>query len=164
MDEKIVKAKELCPSNFSLYRGKKEAMLSTVAPYVFDIAEFNKIWDWFFDEGWSNSWGVVLYTTISIKQIRKHLRRFLIVITEDKKELLFRFYDPRVLRIFLPTCDAQQLQEFFGPIDYFVCEDENPEMGLVFSLENNKLVTKSITKEEVQQFNPERKKKRFSFF
>lgn len=164
MSENIDKAKELCSKFFSLYRGDKENQLASVAPYVFDADECVELQDWFFKEGWSNSWGVIIYTTQDLKQIRKHLRRFLMVMTEEKKELYFRFYDPRVLRVFLPTCDAKQLREFFGPVDYFVCEDENPETGLVLSTEDRKLVSESILKEEVRQFSPKAKKRGFLFF
>jgi hypothetical protein len=84
--------------------------------------------------------------------------------TEEGEELYFRFYDPRVLRIFLPTCDREQLKDFFGPVDYYLCEDEDPAYGLVFSLENSALKTERISKQEVMLFNPEKKKKRFSLF
>jgi hypothetical protein len=69
--------------------------------------------------------------------------------TEDDQQLYFRFYDPRVLRIFLPTCDENQLREFFGPIEQFICEDEDPEFALVFSFEKNNLKTQRITRESL---------------
>ncbi len=55
--------------------------------------------------------------------------------------MYFRFYDPRVLRIFLPTCDRSQILEFFGPVKIFICEDEDPEHILLFSHQNGELVT-----------------------
>ena len=66
----------------------------------------------------------------------KHFRKFLIVQAEDGMELYFRFYDPRVLRIFLPTCTRNQLIEFFGPVQKHIMEDEDPSYALIFSLEN----------------------------
>ena len=36
----------------------------------------------------------------------------------------FRFYDPLVLRVFLPTCTPRQRQDFFGEFEGFVVEDE----------------------------------------
>ena len=63
--------------------------------------------------------------------------------------MYFRFYDPRVLRIFLPTCDAAQLKEFFGPVAHFICEDEDPAFGLVFSLEQGKLKTEKVPVKEL---------------
>jgi hypothetical protein len=42
--------------------------------------------------------------------------------TPDGPKRFFRYYDPRVLRNFLPTCDAAQLREMFGPVDRFDLE------------------------------------------
>ncbi|HEY2399507.1 MAG TPA: S1 RNA-binding domain-containing protein, partial [Steroidobacteraceae bacterium] len=41
---------------------------------------------------------------------------------EQGKRLLFRFYDPRVLRPFLPSCEAGQMREMFGPVEHFAVE------------------------------------------
>ena len=43
---------------------------------------------------------------------------------EGGKRMIFRFYDPRVMRIFIPTCDAEQRTEFFGNIQHFFVEAE----------------------------------------
>jgi hypothetical protein len=82
---------------------------------------------------------------------------------EDGEQLYFRFYDPRVLRVFLPTCDRQQLSDFFGPVDYFVCEDEDPVSGMMFSLKEGELKIERIKQDEVVTFHPMRKRK-FGFF
>ena len=78
-----------------------------------------------------------------------HFRKFLLVTTEPDKEFFFRFYDPRVLRIFLPTCDVKQLREFFGPVEKFICEDEDADYGLIYSFDNNKLKTNRIKRAEI---------------
>jgi hypothetical protein len=62
-----------------------------------------------------------------LRRDEKALRRFLIVKTENGQRLLFRFYDLRVLRTFLPTCDSGQRKEFFGPIQSFVAESEDAD-------------------------------------
>ena len=42
-----------------------------------------------------------------------------------------------MLSIFLPTCDKEQLKEFFGPIKRVICEDEYPSFAFIFSLSYN---------------------------
>lgn len=37
--------------------------------------------------------------------------------------MLFRFYDPRVLRLYLPTCTSTELEQVFGPVGTFFTED-----------------------------------------
>jgi hypothetical protein len=75
------------------------------------------------DEGWGKSWGCLVSTALPIRELRGHLRRFLRVQTEEGKTLLFRFYDPRVLRAYLPTCTAEELETFMGPITRCMMED-----------------------------------------
>ena len=56
--------------------------------------------------------------------MRRHLRRFLTVTDEQRRRLYFRYYDPRVLRVFLPACDGSQLQQLFGPCHAYMLENE----------------------------------------
>jgi hypothetical protein len=53
--------------------------------------------------------------------------------------MYFRFYDPRVLRIFLPTCDQDQLLTFFGRIRSFWTENESGEGMTRWWIENGQL-------------------------
>jgi hypothetical protein len=50
------------------------------------------------------------------------------------KEMYFRFYDPRVLRVFLPTCTAQEAQDFFGPSKHYVMEAAEPNTALIYTM------------------------------
>jgi hypothetical protein len=164
MGADIITAKELNKEFDSLYRGKSEVHLSAVAPYLFSMEHNTQFEDWYMQNGWGNSWGVMVFSDRDLSSLVKHFRHFLMVMTEDKEELYFRFYDPRVLRIFLPTCDEDQLNEFFGPVDYYVCEDEDPASALVFSLKDGELKTERILRENLISFNPPPRKRRFSLF
>jgi hypothetical protein len=48
------------------------------------------------------------------------------VYDEEGSSLYFRYYDPRVLRAYLPTCNAEELGNVFGPIEFFMSEQEDP--------------------------------------
>jgi hypothetical protein len=52
---------------------------------------------------------------------------------------LFRFYDPRVLRAFLPVCKSSELVQFFGPVAAFHCQTEEPGSVVSFTLEREQL-------------------------
>lgn len=132
-------AQKLNPAHDSLYRGRSEEALAMVAPYLFTYEEGSEFADWLASAGWGHSWGVYLYAEASMAELHRHFRKFLLVQTEDGEELYFRFYDPRVLRIFLPTCDEAQLREFFGPVNYFMMEDEDPSQAVVFYLIDGQL-------------------------
>jgi hypothetical protein len=61
-----------------------------------------------------------------IDQVRRHFRRFLLVQTPEKKTVYFRYYDPRVLRVYLPTCNEAELHVLFGKqvLNYIVPSGE----------------------------------------
>ena len=145
----ITTAWEMDPGHCSLFREKGEAFLRDVAPYLFKIDVPGKFWTWYGQAGWGKSFGVILSTGSNRENLYKHLRRLLTVRTEDKRELYFRFYDPRVLRIFLPTCEKDQLVEFFGPIDYFIVEDEDKDYAIEFSHQYGILKQQRITASDI---------------
>lgn len=124
MGPEILVAREKNPGHLSLYRGESEVRLSRVAPYLFPFNASTPFGKWYLENGWGQSWGIPFRASADILELQKHFRQFLKVQTEFGKELIFRFYDPRVLRIFLPTCDPWQLKEFFGPVQFFLIEDE----------------------------------------
>jgi len=72
--------------------------------------------------------------------IRRHLRKLLSVRGPKGEILLFRYYDPRVLRAYLPTCRPEELETVFGPIDRFWLEDDTPETILEFRFDRGKLL------------------------
>jgi hypothetical protein len=148
-EENLLKASALNENLISLYRGRSEESLAAVAPYVFTFPHSNEFSDFILERGWGNSWGIFVYGSQNIEEIHHHFRKFLMVKTEDEKQFYFRFYDPRVLRIFLPTCDIQQLKEFFGPVQKFICEDEDPLFALVFSFNGKALVTEKMSADKV---------------
>jgi hypothetical protein len=141
-------AQKLQTNFLSLYKGESEELLSAVAPYLFHFQPDSEFGKWLLEKGWGNSWGLFVDTDVSMEELQKHFRKFLMVKTEEEEELYFRFYDPRVLRVFLPTCDVEQLKDFFGPVKYYGMEDEEPEYALRFTFVNNKLVTERIPKAE----------------
>lgn len=140
---------QLNPRNISLYRGESEETLKDIAPSLFSFERDSSFSDWFFDNGWGKSWGVLLTSDSSMEELHKHFRKFLLVQSYDGSEMYFRFYDPRVLRIFLPTCDEEQLLEFFGPVKYFLMEDEESDFAIQFSLQGAELVSKRILYKEI---------------
>lgn len=149
MEVRIEEAKELNPYHQSLYKGRSEEDLAAVAPYLFPVLEGSNFLDWFIEEGWGDAWGVIVSSRVTFETCYKHFRNFLLVKTEEGEELYFRFYDPRVLRIFLPTCDKEQILEFFGPVDFFATEGENPEEAIIFQHIDGQLTVDTIPASEL---------------
>jgi hypothetical protein len=68
--------------------------------------------------------GILLQTKAEFDVLYAHLREIFVVTDEEGQEYFFRYYDPRVIRTFLPTCTAGELEEFFGVVDRWIVEDE----------------------------------------
>jgi hypothetical protein len=147
--QRIHQAKELNANYSSLYKGRSEEDLAEVAPYLFRTSKRVEFRNWYLENGWGRAWGLMVNTHFPFDEVHKHFRKFLLVKTEDSQELYFRFYDPRVLRVFLPSCNRKQLGEFFGPVEHFICEDQNADYGLVYSLQNQILKINRISKEHL---------------
>ena len=109
----------------SLYEGEEGAKLAQVAPYLVRLKNDSPLLEKLVREGWGESWGVYLTSRSEPVEVRHHLRHFLQVRMPDGKQVYFRFYDPRVLRIYLPTCTAEETGSFFGPIQNYLMEDED---------------------------------------
>jgi hypothetical protein len=115
----------------SLYEGLKGEVLALFAPYLVELPSKSSLIETLVREGWGKSWGIFLQSGAGFKETRRHFRHFLLVKTEDGRDLYFRFYDPRVLRVFLPTCTGLEVAEFFGPVAAYLCEDQMPDTLLV---------------------------------
>ena len=107
-----------------LYRGDLPPALESAAPWLLRLPAGHPALDAFFSRGWGNAWGILLASLAPSRELRRHLRRFLRVRTEEGRILAFRYYDPRVLRAYLPTCNREEIAAFFGPVSAFVAEEE----------------------------------------
>jgi hypothetical protein len=113
----------------SLYEGVEGEALAHVAPYLVSLPPASRLLARLCEEGWERRWGSFLASRRSFKDVRRHLRRFLMIADADTRErFYFRFYDPGVLRSFIPTATTRQREEFFGPIAAFWAEGEHGEL------------------------------------
>ena len=128
----------------SLYEGIQGDKLAHVAPYLVRLQKDSLLLGSLVLEGWGNSWGVFLTCDREFQEVRRHLRHFLEVQLPDGKQVYFRYYDPRVLRVYLPTCNADETKQFFGPIKSYLTEDEKPETLLRFTNAGEKADKKEI--------------------
>jgi hypothetical protein len=162
LEGELENAKTLNASYHKLYNTKSEIDVADVFPYLFYFQLDSDFSNWYLNTGWGKSWGIIIQSEYLMEETCSHFRKFLLVKTEPDKEFFFRFYDPRVLCIFLPTCNVNQLREFFGPVEKFICEDEDADYGLVYSFDNNKLKTNRIKRAEIfDQFEKSTEAKKY---
>ena len=113
----------------SLYEGPEAQELESVAPYLVELTREQALLKRLIGSGWGKGWGIFLTGTRPFDEIRRHLRKFLMVREEETgKRLYFRFYDPRVLRVFLPTCSPPQQAALYAEVDCFFAEAEDSRL------------------------------------
>jgi hypothetical protein len=117
----------------SLYEGPQGAQLAHFAPYLIRVPHDSLLLYTLARQAWSKSWGVFVTCDVSLKELRTHFRHFLTVKLPDGSQVYFRYYDPRVLRLFLPTCYPEETTQFFGPVKHFLMEAEDPKLALHFT-------------------------------
>jgi hypothetical protein len=108
------------PDHCCLYAGDLDDDVEEVAPYLIRLEADHPFTAWLLEAIGHKPWGIFCKAPSTLRELRKHFRQFLIVKGPDGANLYFRFYDPRVLSTFLPTCEPDQVEELFGPIDTFV--------------------------------------------
>jgi len=128
----------------TLYQGAQGEKLVHFAPYLVRLSQQSPLLEKLVRNGWGKSWGMFLTCDKPLQEVRSHFRHFLMVKTETGKDLYFRFYDPRVLRVFLPTCTSEDTRHFFGPTKSILMEDEEPEKLLQFANQGRGAAKSSI--------------------
>ena len=106
----------------SLYEGDSAVSLAPWAPYLLSVTPESPLLRVLLEKGWGKAWASYFTSQAPFAQLRHHFRRFLMVQIEQGQQVYFRFYDPRVLRDFLPTATAAELAMFFGPVTEWLLE------------------------------------------
>ena len=126
-----------------LYSGPVAPALQKAAPYLVQLEPGGYYTRELLEYAWGRCWGVIIRCDLDLARIRRHLRKFLIVREMNGRKLIFRYYDPRVLRLYLPTCNVSELREFFGPIDAFYLEGQVSEDACEFRREGTNLTQRT---------------------
>ena len=105
----------------TLFEGPLARELQSYGPLLVPIdpeSEYLESWA----RRWGDNAGILLVARRDRVSVRAHLREIFVVQDETGQEHFFRFYDPRVLRAYLPTCTAEETRTFFGPITRMIVE------------------------------------------
>ncbi len=127
-----------------LFTGQLEPDMATVAPYLVELEPSASFTRRLLAEGWGQNWGVFLTSQLALPALWRHVRQQVHVYGPNLESLYFRFYDPRVMRGYLPTCSTTQLTEFFGPVDFYFAEGEDAARAHAWSVADGQLVAQSV--------------------
>lgn len=106
--------------------GRSEPDLQEVSPVLVPCGEVSGLLTWLLTEARGQSFGVLLASEYGPAELAAHLNPLTEVLRqEDDEPLIFRFQDPRVLSVYLPTCTAEELDRVFGPVRRFWVEADD---------------------------------------
>ena len=117
----------------TLFEGDRGTDLAPYGPWLVRLPQWSEFLEQLITDGWGHSWGVFFTCDKPWPDVRKHLRRFLMVKLPDGRQVFFRYYDPRVLRTYLQKCTPAELTEFFGPIGRYLAESADSNAVLEFT-------------------------------
>ena len=109
-----------------LYAGRLSYALKRAAPHIVKLEASSSFTRTLLQEGWGNSWGIfaIAYPPVTLAQVRNSCRRIAKAISPQGKPIAFRYYDPRVLRPYLPTCTQSEADHVFTHISDFIVEGD----------------------------------------
>ncbi len=116
----------------SLYEGVDGEALEQVAPHlVGPMRADSMLLERLVLEGWGRRWGIFVTSDAPFKEVRRHLRRFLMVeLTGNEEKVYFRFYDPSVMTAFLSTARPAQRRELSAGLHAALAERAPARAGL----------------------------------
>jgi hypothetical protein len=99
-----------------LQRGALSAERAQQVPYLVELRNDAPFTDWLLGEASAAfpGWGVLMVSTQSLLPMREHCRALGDVLTPEGERRAWRWYDPEVLQLMLPSFSATQLDELFG--------------------------------------------------
>jgi Domain of unknown function (DUF4123) len=125
-----------CPFE-SLYQGESAVVMASVAPYLVQLDPEKGLLQQLVLKGWGKNWGIYLRSCLPLAKVRRHFRHFTMVELPDGQQVYFRFYDPRVFRVFMPTCNASENSTIFEGIESIFAEGTDGNTMNIYRLEGS---------------------------
>ena len=132
------------PQSCCLWSGKLAPDMEEVAPYLVKLHSDSLLTDWLIRYGWDHHWNIFVDSQLPFKALRKQLRKLLLVKSPEGESLTFRYYDPRVMSIFIPTCESHQAEQLFQNIETFLYQDDVHLMRAGFSVVEKQVVIDEV--------------------
>lgn len=105
-----------------LYSGTLDYALKRAAPHLVGLGREQQLSQTLLRDGWLQNWGILTHCSAGTPMavVKHHFRTLARALGPQGRKLVFRYYDPRVLGQFLPTCTFAEAQRVFGPCTRFL--------------------------------------------
>lgn len=113
----------MAPDASCLFAGPISDGLRRVSPHLISLPEDSNVLAWWRAKGRGKAWGIAFRSTTDIDKVRRHLKKFMFAFLPDESRVLFRFWDPNILSLYLSMCSDEACEAFFGPFSILYAED-----------------------------------------
>jgi hypothetical protein len=128
-----------------LYQGRLDPQVARCCPHLvlLDPADpLSRLWR---TEGWGKNWGMLIVSSADFRTVWRRLRHFTQVkLPDGQGPMLFRFWDPRVFRLYMPLVDADVLPQWFEDIDRYIVESEDGRGAIRYGLRGGALSVQAV--------------------
>ena len=134
-------AARLAPeSSECLFAGKLAEPVLRASPFLVELSPSDPLSRLWRTQGWGRAWGVLISSRATLPVLRRQLRRFTQVkLPDGAGPVLFRYWDPRVFRVFLPTVAPGEIAPWFADADRYIVETEDGKGSIRYALQGGHL-------------------------
>lgn len=117
--------------NRSLFAGPMDPDLATATPHLVELGAGSALLARMdTPDARADHCGILCQSDLSLWDLRLWMRRHLQAMLPDGQVVLFRFYDPRVMSVWLPSLSGDELDAWFGPVSGWWCPLPTQTLGL----------------------------------
>lgn len=121
--------------SYCLLEGNLEPDVLYQAPYLVRLLPNHEFTNWLFEGFTGKNKGIFAHSRATLVEMRQHFTSLVKVHDETGRPLMFRYYDPRVFRKFIPTCKRSELGKMFGEVTQFFVENEDGDGFVRYELD-----------------------------
>ena len=123
-----------------LFEGRLAEEVRRVSPFLVELAPADPLSRLWRTQGWGQAWGILISSRAGLPAVRRRLRHFTQVrLPDGAGPVLFRFWDPRVFRVYLPTTPPPDMAGWFQEIERYIVETPDGAGSIRYSLRNGAL-------------------------
>ena len=120
--------------------GNLHPEVKKVSPHLVELHADDPLTRLWQGEGWGQNWGLWIESRTDLHAIHRRMRHFTQAkLPSGEGPVLFRFWDPRVFRVYMPLVEAADLAAWFQDIDGYVAEAEDGKGAVRYRLEGSNL-------------------------
>lgn len=114
------------------------------SPHLVELAPTDPLSRLWRTQGWRGNWGVLLSSRRDLTATKLRLKHFTQVrLPDGSGPVLFRFWDPRVLRTYLPLVEGPDVAGWFKDIDRWIVPTEDAQGSLRMTAVNGAVVVEA---------------------